>query len=110
EIVNFSPAPQTVHVTVTRGDASVVDRRVAMGAGEALRQVLPLAWGADPSLHAHLEAPDNALAVDDDAFAWIDRARVVSVAVIGSQTNWLRPFLASDPGLKPAFFDPSKYE
>jgi hypothetical protein len=110
EIVNFAPAAQNVHVTLTRGEASVLDRRVSIGAGEALRQVLPLARGADPALRAHIEAPENALAIDDEAFAWMDHAAPLSVTVVGQQTGWLRPFLAGDPDLRASFLDPSQYD
>jgi hypothetical protein len=110
EIVNFAPAAQSVHVTLTRGDASILDRRVSMGAGEALRQVLPLGRGADAALHAHIEAPDNALGVDDDAFAWIEHSTPVSITVVGQQTGWLRPLLLGDPDVKATFLDPSRYD
>lgn len=110
EIVNFAPVAQSVHVTLTRGEATILDRRVPMGAGEALRQVLPLGRGANPGLHAHIEAPDNALGVDDDAFAWIEHATPVSITVVGQQTGWLRPLLAGDPDVKAAFLDPSRYD
>lgn len=110
EIVNFAPVAQTVRVTLTRGKASILNRRVAMGAGEALRQIVPLGRGADPELHAHVEAPDNALGIDDDAFAWIEHARPVSITVVGQQTEWLRRLLAGDPDVQAVFLDPSKYD
>ena len=42
EVANFAPAAQQVHVTLTRGAASVFDRSFDMAPGEALRQVIPL--------------------------------------------------------------------
>jgi hypothetical protein len=110
EIVNFGPAGQDVHVTLTRGETSILDRRVPMGAGEALRQVLPLGRGADPALHAHIEAAGNALAIDDDAFAWIEHAKPVAITVVGLHTEWLRPLLAGDPDVRATFLDPSRYD
>jgi hypothetical protein len=110
EVVNFAPASQNVHITLLRGDASILDRRVAIGAGEALRQVLPLARGADPALRAHVEAPENALGIDDDAFAWIEHAKPVAITVVGQQTGWLRPLLLGDPDVKAVFIDPSQYD
>jgi hypothetical protein len=109
EVANFAPAPQRVRVTLTRGTAAVFDRSFDMASGEALRQVIPLARGAGPSLRAHVEAPSNALAIDDDAFASIDGAQPLSVTIVGSQTNWLRPLLEPDPGLRATFVDPSAY-
>ena len=110
EIVNYAPAAQPLHLPLLRGDLSLLDRRVAIGAGEALRQVLPLARGADPALRAHVEAPENALAIDDDAFAWIGHARPVLITVVGQQTGWLRPLLAGDPDVRATFVDPAQYE
>lgn len=110
EIVNFAPAAQNVHVILTRGEASVLDRRVSIGAGESLRQVLALGRGGDPALHAHVEAADNALDVDDDAFAWIAHAKPVSITVVGQQTGWLRPLVTGDPDVKAVFLDPAGYD
>ena len=109
EVANFAPGPQRVRVTLTRGTASVFDRSFDMASGEALRQVIPLPRGADPSLRAHVEAPSNALAIDDDAFASIDGAQPLSVTIVGSQTNWLRTLLERDPGVRATFVDPSAY-
>ena len=110
EIVNYAPAAQNVRVTIARGQASILDRSVSIGAGEALRQVLPLVRGAASDLHAHIEAPDNALGVDDDAFAWIAHGAPVTITVVGRQTGWLRPLLAGDPDVKAAFLDPAGYD
>jgi hypothetical protein len=110
EIVNFASAPQNVQMRVTRGEASILDRRVPLGAGEALRQVLPLGRGGDPALHARVEAPDNALPVDDEAFAWNAQATPVSITVVGQQTAWLRPLLAGDPDVRAVFLDPARYD
>jgi hypothetical protein len=110
EIVNFAPVAQNVRVTLARGEASILDRRTSIGAGEALRQVLPLARGAASDLHAHIEAPDNALGVDDDAFAWIEHGAPVSITVVGRQTGWLRPLLGGDPDVRAAFLEPAEYD
>jgi hypothetical protein len=110
EIVNYAPVAQDVHVTLARGEASILQRSVSIGAGEALRQVLPLGRGAASDLHAHIEAPDNALGVDDDAFAWIEHGAPVTVTVVGRQTGWLRPLLANDPDIRAAFLDPAGYD
>jgi hypothetical protein len=109
EVANFAPSPQRVRVTLTRGTASVFDRSFDMASGEALRQMIPLARGAGPSLRAQVAAPANALAIDDEGFAWIDRAQPLSVTVVGSQTAWLRTLLERDPGVHATFVDPSAY-
>jgi hypothetical protein len=110
EIVNFADAGQNVHLTIKRGDTAILDRRVQVHAGEALRQLVPLSRGGDSRLRIHVEAPQNALAVDDDAFAWIEHATPVAITVVGQQTDWLRPLFARDPDVKATFVDPSKYE
>ena len=97
-------------MTITRGDDAILDRRVQMGAGEALRQLLPIDRGAEPRMHVHVEAPHNALDVDDDAYAWIEHAKPVSITVVGQETGWLRPLFSGDPDVKVTFVDPSKYD
>ena len=67
---------------------------------ELLRQVLPIPRGGDPSLHGPVEAPKNALAADDKAFAWVARARPLAVTVVGTQTQWLRAAFERDPGVR----------
>jgi hypothetical protein len=108
EVANFGP-PQKVHVTLTRGAASLLDRQFDMAAGEALRQVVRLGRGDAPGLHARIDAPDDALANDNDAFASIERPRQMAVTVVGTQTAWLAPLFADDPGVTIAFVAPADY-
>jgi len=109
EVANFSPNPQTVHITMSRGKTTIADSRTDLAAGEAYRQVVPLARRGDPDLHAHVDAPDNALDVDDDGFAWISRARPLSVVVVGEHTEWLRRLVGADPDVRATFVTPSTY-
>jgi hypothetical protein len=108
EIGNFAPA-QPVHLTLGRGPATLLDRRVDMGAGEILRQVVRLDRGGDPLVRAHVDASGNALAIDDEAFAWFDRARPLSVTIVGEQTAWLARLFAGNPDIVPAFTTPAAY-
>jgi hypothetical protein len=108
EVANFGPAQQ-VHVTLTRGKATLVDRRVDMAAGEALKQIVRLGHGDDRELRARIDAPGDALAIDNEATATIDRARRLSVAVVGTQTAWLASFFAGDPDVQAAFVAPADY-
>ena len=110
EIANFAAKPQTVHITMFRGKGKVADSRADLAAGEAYRQVVPLARQGDPSLHAHIDAPDNALDVDDDGYAWIARARPLSVLVVGDHTEWIRRLLTSDPDVRAMFTTPAGYQ
>lgn len=109
EVANFSPKPQTVHITMVRGKTTIADSRTDLAAGEAYRQVVPLARRGDPELHAHVDAPDNALDVDDDGFAWISRARPLSVVVVGEHTEWLRRLVGADPDVRATFVTPSTF-
>jgi len=109
EVANFSLKPQTVHITIVRGKATIADSRTDLSAGEAYRQVVPLARRGDPDLHAHVDASDNALDVDDDGFAWIARAQLLAVTVVGEHTEWLRRLLSVDPDVRATFVTPSAY-
>jgi len=56
-----------------------------------------------PDLVLIVDAPDNALDVDDDGFAWIARARPLSVVVVGEHTEWLRRLVSGDPDVRALF-------
>jgi hypothetical protein len=108
EIANFGPAQQ-VHLTLARGNASLLDRRFDMAAGETLRQSVPLDRGGDPAVRAHVDARGNALAIDDEAVAWFDRARPIAVTVVGAQTGWLARLFAANPDVTATFVTPAAY-
>lgn len=109
EVANFAARSQNVRVTLSRGDAILSTQQIQMGAGEAYRETVPIAGRGDPALHLHAEASDNALAVDDDGYAWVDRARPLSVMVVGTQTEWLRRVLAENPDVRVAYVAPPAY-
>ena len=110
EIANFAPSAQVVRVVISRGPASVFDKRLDVGPGEALRQVVPITAGGDPTLRVRVDAKDNALDIDDEAVAFISEARTLSVVVVGRQTTWLTTLLRQDPGLRvSAVADPASY-
>lgn len=109
EVANFSLKPQNVHITMLRGKTTIADTRADLAAGEAYRQVVPIARRGDPDLHAHVDAADNALDVDDDGFAWIARARPLSVVVVGEHTEWLKRLLSVDPDVRATFAAPAIY-
>jgi hypothetical protein len=108
EVANFGPA-QPVHLTLTRGNASLLDRRFDMASGETLRQVVPLDRAGDPAVRARIDAARNALPIDDEAFAWFDRARPIAVTVVGDQTAWLARLFAGNPEVTATFLTPSAY-
>lgn len=108
EIANFGPAQQ-VHFTLARGTASLLDRRVDMAAGETLRQVVRLDRGGDPRVRMRIEARGNALAIDDEAVAWFEQARPLSVTVVGERTEWLAHLFAANPEVTATFITPAAY-
>jgi hypothetical protein len=109
EVANFSARAQKVRVALKRGDAVLSSHEIQMGAGEAYRETVPIAGRGAAALRVHVEAGDNALAIDDDGFAWVDRARPMSVMVVGTQTGWMRRVLAENPDVRVAYVVPSSY-
>lgn len=109
EITNFGPAQQ-VHLTLGRGAASLLDRHLDMAAGETLRQVVGLERGGDPAVRAKVEARGNALAMDDEAVAWFEQARPLTVTVVGEKTEWLANLFAANPDVTATFVTPSGYK
>lgn len=107
EIGNFGAA-QNVRLVVTRGAVTLVDRRIDMPADQTLRQVLRLPRSGEPGVRARIEARHDALESDNEAFGWIDAADPIAVTIVGSQTNWLAPALAS-AGVRATFVSPADY-
>lgn len=108
EVANFAPA-QKIRVRLTRGTTSLLDRTVDMAAGASLRQVVRLGHGDERDVRARIDAPQDALAIDNEATASIDRARPLTVTVVGTQTAWLAALLAGDPGVTATFVTPAVY-
>jgi len=98
-----------VRVRLIRGATAVFDRELDMAASEMMRQVVPLPRGGDPSLRARVDASHNALEADDEAFAWVDRARPLKVVVVGERTDWLRTAFERDPDVSATFVTPPAY-
>jgi hypothetical protein len=109
EIANFSPDAQNVSLQLQRGGAVVLEREIAIQAGETIRQVMPLPSGGEPILRARIDAPANALAVDDEAVAWIEEASPLRVAVVGEQSDWIAALLRQDPGVQVSQATPAAY-
>jgi len=109
EVANFAPQPQKVRISLSRGSSVLTTHEIQMGAGEAYRETVPIAGRGDAALHLHVEGPANALAIDDDAYAWVDRARPLSVLVVGAQAEWVRRVLAENPDVRVGYVAPSAY-
>jgi hypothetical protein len=110
EIANFAPVAQKVRVTLTRGSADIFDQHLEIAASGALRQVVPIARGGDAVLRARIDAAGNALALDDEAVAWMDRATPLAVTIVGPETAWLRRAFDGNPDVDTTFVDPAAFE
>jgi len=108
EIGNFAPAQQ-IHLTLTRGAATVLDRRLDIGAGQSVRQLVHLPRGGAPDVRARIEAGRDALPLDDEAYAWIANARPLSVAIVGTQTAWIAAWFRANPEVTGTFAMPDTY-
>jgi hypothetical protein len=109
EVANYAAVSQRVHVALTRGTATVFDRHVDMAAGEAIRQIVPLDRDGDPRLRAHVDAPNNALVVDDEAVAWIRSAQPLTVTIVSNQPAPFALLLQRDPDVRATVAQPSAY-
>jgi hypothetical protein len=69
-VQNFGPRKTPVAVDISAGDTTVERLRLELAPGERRRHQLPNVFAPDARLQAHLlTGPDDALALDDTAFA-----------------------------------------
>ena len=109
EAANFGPRRE-VRLTVRRGDAAILRRAVTVEDGQSLRLVIPVAIAGAPRVTARVDAGDDALPGDDEAFAWIAAAEPLRATVVGAQTSWLARLLEQSPGVKATFVAPHEYQ
>ncbi|MEO7192996.1 MAG: hypothetical protein ABI051_18265 [Vicinamibacterales bacterium] len=110
EVGNFTSRAQPARITVTRGTAVLVDRQLDLAPREVFRQVIQLGATGDPRLRAHVKAQGDALAIDDEAFGWIEEARVVDVAVVSERPSVFTALLARDRSLRVRGLKPQDYQ
>lgn len=109
EVANYAAVRQSVHLTVTRETAVLVDRRLDLAAGQVDHQVLALAAEGGARLRAHVSAPGNALDVDDEAVAWLALADPIAVTVVSDAPQGLTELLKTDPNVRATFLKTSAY-
>jgi hypothetical protein len=109
EVTNFGPRRDT-RIVVRRGEAELLDRTLAIDDGQSARHVIPIPSGGEPRLTAAVTASDDALAIDNEAFAWIAAADPIRVTVVGPQTAWLARLLAQSQNVQPRFVAPADYQ
>jgi len=100
EIANFADADQPVHLTITRDTTVLVDRWIEMRAGELVREVIPLDAIGGPRLRAQVSADGNALAIDDEAAAWVVEADPIEVLLVSDAPEALVAVIGRDPAVR----------
>ena len=111
EATNFGPRREA-RITVRRGEANLLQRTVTIDDGQSARHVIPIATAGEPHLTARVDAQrtdDDALAIDDDAYAWIAAAHPIAVTVVGTRTAWLARLLTQSPSVRARFVTPDDY-
>jgi Ca-activated chloride channel homolog len=109
ELANYSSKPQKARLVVTRGTAKMGDVSIDLGAGEAVRQMVPLGKTGDSRVLARLSGPDNALAIDDEAVAWVPGAQPLNVTVVSEVPGFIQVLFERLPGIKATFIAPGAY-
>jgi hypothetical protein len=109
-VANYAPVAQPVRLTITRDSTVIAERTVELGAGEAGHQALPIASGRGARLMARVTAPQNALAIDDEAAAWMPGVEPTLVTVVTEEPgSALGLLLQRDPSLTATFVSPANY-
>jgi hypothetical protein len=109
ELANYAPAPQKARLVVTRGTVTMADVSIDLNAGEAVRQIVPLGKQGDSRVLAHLSGPNNALAIDDEAVAWVPGAQQLAVTVVSEAPGYIQVLFDRLPGMKATFIAPGAY-
>jgi hypothetical protein len=109
QVANYSSQTQNVRITVTRGATVLANNSVDMTAGEAVSQVVPLAAGGGARLIARIEAKQDALAEDNEAFAWIEGAEPIEVTVVSESPSPVTGMLNADARIRASFIRPAEY-
>ncbi len=109
ELANYSAGAQSVRLVVTRGTVSVADASIDLAAGEAVRQIVPLGLEGDARVRARISARENALAIDDEAVAWIADAEPLAVTVVSDAPGFLQVLFERVPGVRTTFVATGAY-
>lgn len=109
QVANYATSPQKVKLTVSRGTSVISSNSVDLAAGEAVSQVVPLAAAGGARLMARVEAPDDSLAEDNEAFAWIDGADPIEVTLVSENPGALAGLIGSDSRVRVTHVKPADY-
>jgi hypothetical protein len=109
-IANYASGAQPVRLTITRDTTVIAERTVELGPGEAGYQALPIASGRGGRLLARVSAAQNALAVDDEAAAWLPGGEPIAVTVVTDEpASHLALLLQRAPSVTTTFVAPAQY-
>lgn len=109
EIANYADAPRGVTLTVDVGARRIHEQAVQLGADEIVRQSLPFEAGDGGVVHAELAGLDDAMAEDDEAFAWVASARPEPVTLVTRRNPPIEELLAIDPTVTVTRIEPEQY-
>jgi hypothetical protein len=109
-IANYAPAAQKLRLTITRDSTVIAERTVDLGPGEAGYQAFPITSGKGGRLLARVTAAENALAVDDEASAWLPGGEPIAVTVVTEEpAGALALLFKNTPAVAPTFVTPAQY-
>ncbi len=109
QVANYAAAPQKVTLTVSRGPTVIASNSIDLAAGEAVSQIVPLAAAGGARLMARVEAADDSLAEDNEAFAWIEGAEPIDVTVVSDNPGALAGLFGSDARMRVTHVRPADY-
>lgn len=107
-IVNDASRAQTCRVTMTRGTAVVWQEEWPLESGQTKGRALPIDLAGDPRLHLRVDAPSDALDVDDEAGAWLWQSEPLQVGVIGPDAGLVEA-LSAEPGVRVQVVAPANF-
>lgn len=107
-VANYATHAQTVRLSVARGGTSIATRAMDLAAGGVHRETIVVPRIGDARFAVRVTADDNALAIDDDAAAWLATAEPLRVVVVGVESPLTR-LLSADVSLQVATIDPAAY-
>lgn len=109
EIANYAEAPRAVTLIVDVGSRRIYEQQVQLAADEIVRQSLPFEAGDGGVVRARLDGADDALAADDEAFAWVASARPDAVTLVTRRNPPLEELLAIDAAVTVTRIEPEQY-
>ena len=109
EVGNAATVAMKVTVRVSGAGHDPVARAITVPARGFASVTLPVSGFSGGALRAGLDAPDDALAADDEAFAFLPFNRTLSVALVTTGNAPLERALRLDPRVRLTVLAPSQF-